>query len=77
MTQAELNREVAQATGESVATIDKLGFVPLTDFPVECEPLTINWDELDLDRVALFGKGKVTVDFGLFSHNHTQFQDAS
>ena len=30
MTQADLNREIAQATGESVATIDRLGFVELT-----------------------------------------------
>ena len=54
MTQADLNREVAQATGESVATIDQLGFVPLTFSPVEREPLTVDWDELDQQRVAMF-----------------------
>ena len=56
MTQADLNREVAQATGESVATIDALGFVPLTHGPVEREPLTVDWDELDEQRVCLFGR---------------------
>lgn len=54
MTQAELNRDIAEATGESVATIDRLGFVPLTHGPVEHEPLTVDWEELDEDRVALF-----------------------
>ena len=54
MTQADLNREVAQVTGESVATIDDLGFVPLTSGPYEREPLTIDWDERDQQRVAMF-----------------------
>ena len=54
MTQAELNREVAQVTGETVATIDHLGFVPLTESPVEREPLTVDWDALDEQRVAMF-----------------------
>jgi hypothetical protein len=57
MTQSELNREIALATGESVATIDQLGFVPLTHSPVEYEPLTVDWDELDEERVALFAAG--------------------
>ena len=57
MTQADLNREVARATGESVGTIDQLGFVPLTYGPVEREPLTVDWDELDEQRVALFAAG--------------------
>ena len=57
MTQADLNREVAQATGESVATIDNLGFVPLTHGPVEREPLTVDWDDLDANRVGLFAAG--------------------
>jgi hypothetical protein len=57
MTQRELNREVAQATGESVATIDHLGFVPLTHSPIEREPLTVDWDEVDEQRVAMFGHG--------------------
>ncbi len=33
MTQAEMNREVATATGESVSTISNMGFVPLTPVP--------------------------------------------
>ena len=55
MTQAELNREVAEATGESVSTINRLGFVPLTCGPIEREPLTVDWDELDEERVTMFG----------------------
>ena len=56
MTQADLNREIAQATGETVATIDHLGFVPLTCGPIEREPLTVDWDELDAERVAMFAQ---------------------
>ena len=37
MTQHELNQQVAQATGESLRTIDGLGFVPLTHIPFERE----------------------------------------
>ena len=47
MTQAELDRAVAEATGESVRTIVRHGFVLLTAGPVEREPLVIDWDELD------------------------------
>ena len=52
MTQAELNREVAVATGETVRTIADLGFVPLLPIPFERdrEPLTVDWDELELRR---------------------------
>ena len=52
MTQAELNREVAAATGESVKTIADLGFVPLTPIPYERdrEPLVVNWDDLEFQR---------------------------
>ena len=55
MTQAELNREVARATGESARTIDQLGFVPLTRHPVETErePLVIDWDEMPDRRYSL------------------------
>jgi len=54
MTQSELNREVAQATGESVSTIRQLGFVPLTHGPYEREPLVVDWDEREDDpRVSL------------------------
>ena len=54
MTQPDLNRKVAQATGEAVSAIDSLGIVPLTFSPVEMEPLTVDWDELDQPRVAMF-----------------------
>ena len=55
MTQSELNREVALATGESVSTIRQLGFVPLTHVPYEREPLVVDWDEREDDlRTSLF-----------------------
>jgi hypothetical protein len=55
MTQADLDRAVAAATGESVNTISRRGFVLLTPTPTEREPLVVDWDELDANRVALFG----------------------
>jgi hypothetical protein len=54
MTQSELDRAVAAATGESVDTISRRGFVLLTPNPIESEPLVVDWDELDANRVALF-----------------------
>ena len=55
MTQRELNRKVAEATGEAVRTIAEMGFVPLTESPYERErdrePLVIDWDEQDQKRV--------------------------
>ena len=53
MTQVELNCAVASTTGETVQTIADMGFVPLTAFPVEREPLTVDWDELDAERTRL------------------------
>ena len=55
MTQAELNREVAAATGEAVSTVAQMGFVPLTSFPHERdrEPLVVDWDEVELSRAVL------------------------
>jgi len=50
MNQRSLNREVAQATGETISTIATLGFVPLTGQPFEREPQTVDWDELDAER---------------------------
>jgi hypothetical protein len=52
MTQNELNRAVARATGETVSTIDSLGFVPLTSVPREREPeeYAVDWDALDAER---------------------------
>ncbi len=56
MTQFELNREIAKATGETVKTISQRGFVPLTHcFPYEQdrEPLIVDWDEVDATRQVL------------------------
>ena len=50
MTQNELNRAVACATGETVSEIASRGFVPLTDVPFETDFEPIDWDELDGDR---------------------------
>ena len=50
MTQAELNRKVARATGESVDTIVRMGFSMLTSDPIEREPQTVDWDRLDAGR---------------------------
>lgn len=50
MTQAELNRAVARATGESIREIARRGFVPLTPIPVEREPLVVDWDQLEAQR---------------------------
>jgi hypothetical protein len=52
MTQAELERELSHATGESLATIRHRGF-QLVESPTP-EPLTVDWDELDAERVAVF-----------------------
>ena len=61
MTQAELYREVARATGESVDTIQQMGFVVLTRVPVEREPLRIDWDRLDADRRVSLHRPRVRV----------------
>ena len=55
MTQAEMNREVASATGESVSTISKMGFSPLTPIPYERdrEPLVVDWDDLESEGEVL------------------------
>ena len=61
MTQNELNRAVARATGESVAVISSMGFVPLTSVPYECEPKVVDWDQLDQSRrVSLQSRRKRT-----------------
>jgi hypothetical protein len=54
MTQADLNRAVARATGESITTIAGLGFVPLRCGDCERDPLTVDWDDLDAGRPGLF-----------------------
>lgn len=62
MTQAELNRKVARATGESVDTIARMGFVTLTAGPVEREPQTVDWDQLDADRRVSFHRPSIQPD---------------
>jgi hypothetical protein len=53
MTQSELNRAVAKATGESITTIARMGFEPLAVLECDPESQTIDWDEIDaLHRVS-------------------------
>ena len=56
MIQADLDRQIARRTGEELSTIRGMGFVPLTAVPIECEaqPSTVDWDELEAQRVGLF-----------------------
>ncbi len=54
MTQSDLNREIARATGESVMTIARMGFVPLTETPYEPELRHIDWDDADRSRHLSF-----------------------
>ena len=50
MSQRDLNRQISKATGESIDMIAGMGFVELTPFPIEREPLMVDWDEHDLDH---------------------------
>ena len=58
MTQSELNRAVARATGESLSTISRMGFsifVPeeaQDDLDALPKPQTVDWDQLDSQRPA-------------------------
>jgi hypothetical protein len=58
MKQADLNRAVARATGETVSTIRRLGFLIaeaddcLAPSPGEHDPYAIDWDELEAQRYA-------------------------
>lgn len=54
MTQAQLDRAVARATGESLHTVNAMGFGPLAGNSVEQEPQTVDWDELDTQRYSVF-----------------------
>lgn len=56
MNQSELNRAVARATGETVSTIKRLGFL-LADIADDAgldvasdDPQVIDWDELETQR---------------------------
>ena len=50
MTQNELNRAVACATGETVSEISSRGFSPLPDDPYDCGVDAIDWDSLEQSR---------------------------
>jgi len=57
MTQNQLNRSVARATGESLSTIRSLGFSIADPDEVchdperpRCRPRIVNWDQLDAQR---------------------------
>ncbi len=53
MNQRDLNREVAQATGESIKTIDRMGFSPLrVPFEQDPEEYAVDWDGLEAQRSA-------------------------
>jgi hypothetical protein len=47
MTQADLNRAVAAATGETVETIARQGFGFIEMPPMERDPLVFDWDDED------------------------------
>jgi hypothetical protein len=49
MTQRQLNRAVARATGERITTIRRMGFGPLAPLPDDDhrEPLVLDWDRPD------------------------------
>ncbi|REJ64991.1 MAG: hypothetical protein DWQ31_19595 [Planctomycetota bacterium] len=57
MKQADLNRAVAHATGETVSTIKRLGFLladPADSLDPDSEeygPHVIDWDELQAQRI--------------------------
>lgn len=51
MTQAEMERELADVTGESVGTIRHRGF-QLVEPPVSY-PRMVDWDSLNEERVAV------------------------
>lgn len=60
MNQSELHRSVSRATGESVRTIRRLGFslcesgdARFDPPPADSLPQIVDWDQLELDRMAL------------------------
>ena len=59
MTRSRVERAVARATGESLATIQRLGFSidepqPITSDDPPAKPGVIDWDVLQLQRVGIF-----------------------
>ena len=63
MHQNELNRAVARATGESVRTVARMGFIPLTPMPIDRDPLVVDWDELEAQRVGVPGRVRLRVEY--------------
>ena len=51
MTQQDLERELARHTGDSLSTIRRHGFSLVE--PPELEPLAVDWDQLDAERVRM------------------------
>jgi hypothetical protein len=50
MRQRDLDRAVAHATGETVTTISRMGFVPLWPAAPDREPRFLDWDQLEPRR---------------------------
>ena len=63
MRQAEVDRAVARATGESIATVKRLGFLlaPAGSHEQEQAPHTIDWDELQRARWEEVGRAYASV----------------
>ena len=63
MKQSDLNRAVALATGETIATVKRLGFLlaePHESVDPDSEtsgPLVIDWDELENQRMITQSEG--------------------
>jgi hypothetical protein len=51
MTQTELDRQVAELTGERVDTIRQRGF-SLVEVPDDQPPRIVDWDALDAQRIG-------------------------
>jgi len=55
MTQTELYRAIAHATGETVETIRRIGFTQQKNDEPERSPLVVDWDQWDAEyRYSLF-----------------------
>jgi hypothetical protein len=57
MTQRQLNQSVSRHTGESIATIRRMGFsmaepLPRDDYDDLPRPQVVDWDRLDAGRPA-------------------------
>ena len=51
MTESELYRALSETTGESISTLRRHGF-SLVEAPVDLPPQTVDWDDLDAERVS-------------------------